>query len=223
MVSGDAVTALGSTLNINTVDVDGVITFLPGRQVDMKPVKDISHLIEQKLSFKVLKIDRERGNIVISRKAFLEENFKENIADNKNNLKDGKSVEGIIKNITDYGAFVDLGTTDGLIHLTDISWKKVKHPSESLSLAQNLTVKVIGLDREKLRETLKYSIPLIPIALAGWLYSMIDKIFLNNLISTASAGLNTYKLGIALNEDKCSTGWWVGPSSPRPTESCVIT
>ena len=137
-----------------TVDVDGVITFLPGSQVDMKPVKDISHLIEQKLSFKVLKIDRERGNIVISRKAFLEENFKENIADNKNNLKDGKSVEGIIKNITDYGAFVDLGTTDGLIHLTDISWKKVKHPSDILTLAQNVKVKVIGLDKEKFRVSL---------------------------------------------------------------------
>ena len=131
-----------------TVDVDGVITFLPGSQVDMKPVKDISHLIEQKLSFKVLKIDRERGNIVISRKAFLEENFKENIADNKNNLKDGKSVEGIIKNITDYGAFVDLGTTDGLIHLTDISWKRINHPSDFLKIGQKIKVKILKYSPE---------------------------------------------------------------------------
>ena len=114
----------------------------------MKPVKDISHLIEQKLSFKVLKIDRERGNIVISRKAFLEENFKENIADNKNNLKDGKSVEGIIKNITDYGAFVDLGTTDGLIHLTDISWKRINHPSDFLKIGQKIKVKILKYSPE---------------------------------------------------------------------------
>ena len=114
----------------------------------MKPVKDISHLIEQKLSFKVLKIDRERGNIVIYRKAFLEENFKENIADNKNNLKDGKSVEGIIKNITDYGAFVDLGTTDGLIHLTDISWKRINHPSDFLKIGQKIKVKILKYSPE---------------------------------------------------------------------------
>ena len=131
-----------------TVDVDGVITFLPGSQVDVKPIKDINHLVEQKLSFKVIKIDKERGNIVISRKAYLEENLKQNIKDSKKNLKEGKSVMGIIKNITDYGAFVDLGTTDGLIHLTDISWKRINHPSDFLKIGQKIKVKILKCNPE---------------------------------------------------------------------------
>ena len=131
-----------------TVDIDGVITFLPGSQVDVKPIKDINHLVEQKLSFKVIKIDKERGNIVISRKAYLEENLKLNIKDSKKNLKEGKSVEGIIKNITDYGAFVDLGTTDGLIHLTDISWKRINHPSDFLKIGQKVKVKILKFNPE---------------------------------------------------------------------------
>ena len=131
-----------------TVDVDGVITFLPGSQVDIKPIKDINHLVEQKLSFKVIKIDKERGNIVISRKAYLEENFKLNTKDSKKNLKEGKSVQGIVKNITDYGAFVDLGTTDGLIHLTDISWKRINHPSDFLKIGQNIKVKILKCNVE---------------------------------------------------------------------------
>ena len=131
-----------------TVDVDGVITFLPGSQVDIKPIKDINHLVEQKLSFKVIKIDKERGNIVISRKAYLEENFKLNTKDSKKNLKEGKTIQGIIKNITDYGAFVDLGTTDGLIHLTDISWKRINHPSDFLKIGQNIKVKILKCNVE---------------------------------------------------------------------------
>jgi len=131
-----------------TVDIDGVITFLPGSQVDVKPIKDITHLVEQKLSFKVIKIDKERGNIVISRKAYLEEHLKQNIKDSKKNLKEGNSVMGIIKNITDYGAFVDLGTTDGLIHLTDISWKRINHPSDYLKIGQNIKVKILKCNAE---------------------------------------------------------------------------
>jgi len=131
-----------------TVDIDGVITFLPGSQVDIKPIKDINHLVEQKLSFKVLKIDKDRGNIVISRKAFLEENFKKDIKDSKKSLKEGNSVEGIIKNITDYGAFVDLGRTDGLIHLTDISWKRINHPTDFLKIGQKIKVKILKFNSE---------------------------------------------------------------------------
>ena len=131
-----------------TVDIDGVITFLPGSQVDIKPVKDINHLVGQKLSFKVLKIDKERGNIVISRKAFLEESLKKNIKDSKKSLKEGNSTEGIIKNITDYGAFIDLGAADGLIHLTDISWKRINHPSDFLKIGQKVKVKILKLNLE---------------------------------------------------------------------------
>ena len=131
-----------------TVDIDGVITFLPGSQVDIKPIKDINHLVGQKLSFKVLKIDKERGNIVISRKAFLEESLKKNIKGSKKSLKEGNSTEGIIKNITDYGAFIDLGTVDGLIHLTDISWKRINHPSDFLKIGQKIKVKILKLNPE---------------------------------------------------------------------------
>ena len=131
-----------------TVDIDGVITFLPGSQVDIKPIKDINHLVGQKLSFKVLKIDKERGNIVISRKAYLEESLKKNIKDSKKSLKEGNSTEGIIKNITDYGAFIDLGTVDGLIHLTDISWKRINHPSDFLKIGQKVKVKILKLNPE---------------------------------------------------------------------------
>ena len=131
-----------------TVDIDGVITFLPGSQVDIKPIKDINHLVGQKLSFKVLKIDKERGNIVISRKAFLEESLKKNIKDSKKSLKEGNSTEGIIKNITDYGAFIDLGTVDGLIHLTDMSWKRINHPSDFLKIGQKVKVKILKLNAE---------------------------------------------------------------------------
>jgi len=131
-----------------TVDIDGVITFLPGSQVDIKPIKDINHLVGQKLSFKVLKIDKERGNIVISRKAYLEESLKKNIKDPKKSFKEGNSIEGIIKNITDYGAFIDLGTVDGLIHLTDISWKRINHPSDFLKIGQKVKVKILKLNPE---------------------------------------------------------------------------
>ena len=131
-----------------TVDIDGVITFLPGSQVDIKPVKDINHLVGQKLSFKVLKIDKERGNIVISRKAFLEESLKKNMKDSKKSFKEGNSIEGIIKNITDYGAFIDLGTVDGLIHLTDMSWKRINHPSDFLKIGQKVKVKILKLNAE---------------------------------------------------------------------------
>ena len=126
-----------------TVDIDGVITFLPGSQVDVKPVKDINHLVEQELTFKVLKIDKERGNIVISRKAYLEENLKKGINNAKKEFKEGNAVEGIVKNITDYGAFIDLGTTDGLVHLTDISWKRINHPTDFLKIGQKIKVKIL--------------------------------------------------------------------------------
>ena len=126
-----------------TVDIDGVITFLPGSQVDVKPVKDINHLVEQLLTFRVIKIDKDRGNIVISRKAYLEENLKKGINNSKKEFKEGNKVQGIVKNITDYGAFVDLGTTDGLVHLTDISWKRINHPTDFLKIGQKIKVKIL--------------------------------------------------------------------------------
>jgi len=126
---------------------------LPGSQVDIKSVKDINHLLDVKQSFKVLKIDRERGNIVISRKAFLESSFKKN-SNIAKDFKEGKTVEGIIKNITDYGAFIDLGICDGLIHLTDISWKRINHPSDHLKVGQKIKVKIIKFNKENKKVSL---------------------------------------------------------------------
>ena len=126
-----------------TVDINGVITFLPGSQVDIKPVKDINHLLEVEQTFKILKIDKERGNIVISRKAFLESKLGKTKNYKDKDFQEGKIVEGIAKNITDYGVFIDLGICDGLLHLTDISWKRVNHPSDHLKIGQKVKVKII--------------------------------------------------------------------------------
>ena len=131
-----------------TVDINGVITFLPGSQVDIKPVKDINHLLEVEQTFKILKIDKERGNIVISRKAFLESKLGKTKNYKDKDFQEGKIVEGIAKNITDYGVFIDLGICDGLLHLTDISWKRVNHPSDHLKIGQKVKVKVIKFHKE---------------------------------------------------------------------------
>ena len=131
-----------------TVDINGVITFLPGSQVDIKPVKDINHLLDVKQSFKIIKVDRDRGNIVVSRKAFLEASLGKTSNYMEKDFKEGKNVEGIIKNITDYGAFIDLGICDGLIHLTDISWKRINHPNDHLKIGQKIKVKIIKFNKE---------------------------------------------------------------------------
>ena len=131
-----------------TVDINGVITFLPGSQVDIKPVKDINHLLDVKQSFKIIKVDRDRGNIVVSRRAFLEASHGKTSNYMEKDFKEGKNVEGIIKNITDYGAFIDLGICDGLIHLTDISWKRINHPNDHLKIGQKIKVKIIKFNKE---------------------------------------------------------------------------
>lgn len=124
-----------------TVDVMGAVAFLPGSQVDVRPLRDISHLMNAPQKFVILKMDYQRGNIVVSRRAIIEEERAEQRAEIIENLAEGQVVEGVIKNITDYGAFVDLGGIDGLLHVTDISWKRINHPSEVLSLGD--TVKVV--------------------------------------------------------------------------------
>ena len=119
----------------------GAVAFLPGSQVDVRPLRDISHLMAAPQKFAILKMDYQRGNIVVSRRAIIEEERAEQRAEIIENLAEGQVVEGIIKNITDYGAFVDLGGIDGLLHVTDISWKRINHPSEILTLGE--TVKVV--------------------------------------------------------------------------------
>ena len=137
-----------------TVDIDGATAFLPGSQVDIKPIKDFNALMNIPQNFQILKMDRRRGNIVISRRAVLEENRAEARSEIVANIEEGQVLEGIVKNITDYGAFVDLGGVDGLLHVTDVSWKRINHPSEILKIGENVKVKVIKFNQETKRISL---------------------------------------------------------------------
>jgi len=137
-----------------TVDLDGAIAFLPGSQVDVRPIKDTMPLMNVPQPFQVLKMDRKRGNIVVSRRAVLEESRAEQRAELVGNLDEGNTVEGIVKNITDYGAFVDLGGLDGLLHVTDIAWKRINHPSEVLTLGDSIKVQIIKVNKETNRISL---------------------------------------------------------------------
>ncbi len=137
-----------------TVDLSGAVAFLPGSQVDIRPVRDITPLMGSPQQFQILKMDRARGNIVVSRRAVMEETRAHERSKLMEDLKEGQVLDGVVKNITDYGAFVDLGGVDGLLHVTDISWKRVNHPSEALSVGQQLKVQVIRFNAETQRISL---------------------------------------------------------------------
>jgi len=137
-----------------SVDLDGAIAFLPGSQVDVRPTRDSNHLVGSSQLFHILKMDRRRGNIVVSRRSVLEESRAEAKAELVSTMEEGQVLEGIIKNITDYGAFVDLGEVDGLLHVTDISWKRISHPTEALSIGQKVKVQVIKFNSETQRISL---------------------------------------------------------------------
>jgi len=137
-----------------TVDLSGAVAFLPGSQVDVRPVRDITPLMGVPQPFQILKMDRRRGNIVVSRRAVLEETRAEARSELVANLKEGQILEGVVKNITDYGAFVDLGGVDGLLHVTDIAWRRVNHPSEALTIGQTVKVQVIRVNPETQRISL---------------------------------------------------------------------
>ncbi|NLC09510.1 MAG: 30S ribosomal protein S1 [Gammaproteobacteria bacterium] len=137
-----------------TVDVNGIRAFLPGSLVDVRPVRDTAHLEGKELEFKVIKLDQKRNNVVVSRRSVLEA---ENSAERDallENLQEGQQIKGIVKNLTDYGAFVDLGGVDGLLHITDMSWKRIKHPSEIVNVGDEIDVKVLKFDRERNRVSL---------------------------------------------------------------------
>ncbi len=136
------------------VDLGGAVAFLPGSQVDIRPVRDIGHLLNKPEPFLILKMDRRRGNIVVSRRAVLEESRAEQRNELLASLKEGQILEGVVKNITDYGAFVDLGGLDGLLHVTDISWRRVNHPADILQVGQTVKVQVIRFNRETQRISL---------------------------------------------------------------------
>ena len=137
-----------------TVDLEGATAFLPGSQVDIRPIKDLGALMGTPQPFQILKMDRRRGNIVVSRRAVLEDSRAEAKSELVANLQEGQVLQGIVKNITDYGAFVDLGGVDGLLHVTDISWKRINHPSEVLQMGEAVQVKVIKFNDETQRISL---------------------------------------------------------------------
>src|ERR671919_1156939 len=137
-----------------TVMVNGIRAFLPGSLVDIRPVKDTSPYENKQLDFKVIKLDRKRNNVVVSRRAVLEESLGEEREKLLSSLQEGAVVKGIVKNITDYGAFVDLGGIDGLLHITDLAWRRVKHPSEVLNVGDEVSAKVLKFDSEKNRVSL---------------------------------------------------------------------
>jgi len=137
-----------------TVDLDGAVAFLPGSQVDVRPVRDVGPLMNIPQPFQILKMDRRRGNIVVSRRAVLEEKRAEERSELVASLAEGQVLEGTVKNITDYGAFVDLGGVDGLLHVTDIAWRRVSHPTEVLTVGQNVTVQIIKVNQDTQRISL---------------------------------------------------------------------
>ncbi len=137
-----------------TVDLGGINAFLPGSQVDIRPVRDVGPLMNQEQPFMILKMDRARGNIVVSRRAILEESRAEQRAELVGQLQEGETREGVVKNITDYGAFVDLGGIDGLLHVTDMSWRRISHPSQILSVGDTVKVKVVRINPETQRISL---------------------------------------------------------------------
>ena len=137
-----------------TVDLDGATAFLPGSQVDIRPVRDLGPLMGTPQPFQILKIDRKRGNIVVSRRAVLEESRAEARSELVSNLQEGQVLSGVVKNITDYGAFVDLGGVDGLLHVTDIAWRRINHPSEALQVGETVEVQVIRFNTETQRISL---------------------------------------------------------------------
>ncbi len=137
-----------------TVDLGGAVAFLPGSQVDIRPIRDVGPLMHVSQPFQILKMDRRRGNIVVSRRAIMEETRAEQRSELVQNLAEGQIVDGVVKNITDYGAFVDLGGIDGLLHVTDIAWKRVNHPSDVLSVGQQVKVQIIRINPETQRISL---------------------------------------------------------------------
>jgi small subunit ribosomal protein S1 len=156
MESGEIVTGTvnGKVKGGLTVLTNGIRAFLPGSLVDTRPVKDTTPYEGKTMEFKVIKLDRKRNNVVLSRRAVIEASMGEERAKLMETLKEGTIVTGIVKNITDYGAFVDLGGIDGLLHITDLAWRRVRHPSEVLSVGQEITAKVLKYDQEKNRVSL---------------------------------------------------------------------
>lgn len=137
-----------------TVDINGIRAFLPGSQVDLRPVKDMQSIENKDLEFRIVKLDKKRNNVVVSRRAMIETETSEERTQLLDSIVEGQEMKGVVKNLTDYGAFIDLGGVDGLLHITDMSWKRLKHPSEMIKVGDELSVRILSYDKEKRRVSL---------------------------------------------------------------------
>ncbi len=178
-----------------TVDLGGAVAFLPGSQVDIRPIRDITPLMNVEQPFRILKMDRRRGNIVVSRRAILEESREEQRAELVQNLAEGQVIEGVVKNITDYGAFVDLGGIDGLLHVTDMSWKRVNHPSDILSVGETVQVQIIKINPE----TQRISLGMKQLAEDPW-KSVAEKYPVNSRITGRVTNITDYGAFVELED-----------------------
>ena len=178
-----------------TVDLSGATAFLPGSQVDIRPVHDISPLMGTPQPFQILKIDRRRGNIVVSRRAVLEESRAEARSELVSNLQEGQILQGVVKNITDYGAFVDLGGVDGLLHVTDIAWRRINHPSEALTVGQSVEVQVIRFNSE----TQRISLGMKQLQSDPW-EAAAEKFTIGNKLSGRVTNITDYGAFVELDE-----------------------
>jgi predicted RNA-binding protein with RPS1 domain len=182
-----------------TVDLGGAVAFLPGSQVDIRPVRDVSPLMGTPQPFYVLKMDKTRGNIVVSRRAVLEESRQEARSDLMENLSEGQVLQGVVKNITDYGAFIDLGGVDGLLHVTDISWKRVNHPSEVLEVGKTIDVQVIRYNQE----TQRISLVMKQLETDPWDHSLL--VAANSLVALQTSLITAHLLNLAMALKALST------------------
>ena len=180
-----------------SVDLDGVIAFLPGSQIDFRPIfKDTKELLNKNIELVILKMDKLRGNIVVSRKAIIEKELQEKREELLSTIKEGSVIKGKIKNITDYGAFIDLGGIDGLVHVTDISWKKINHPTEILTLGKEIDVKVLKFDEQNVR----LSLGIKQLSADPW--EKIDEEFtVNEKYTGKVSSINDNGVSLVLNEN----------------------
>jgi small subunit ribosomal protein S1 len=179
-----------------SVDLDGVVAFLPGSQIDTRQIiKDTKELLNKPLDLMILKMDKFRGNIVVSRKAISEVELKEQREELLSSIKEGSIIKGKVKNITDYGAFIDLGGMDGLVHITDISWTKVNSPSEALNLGEDISVKVLKFDQELSR----LSLGIKQLTENPW-DNLDSEIELNNKIEAKVNSINDTGISLLVNE-----------------------
>jgi small subunit ribosomal protein S1 len=192
VMEGDIVSKVKGGLS---VDIGGILAFLPGSQIDLKPVRNLDALIGQRLRFKVIKFNRKRNNIVLSRRILLDEERKLLREETLKNIKEGEIIEGTVKNLTDYGAFIDLGGIDGLLHITDISWGRTGHPSDRLSVGDRIKVKILHFDTEKEKVSLG-----LKQALSDPWNSVLEKYAIGSRIMGKVVNITDYGVFVELEE-----------------------